>query len=157
MFFWTQFAQKRGHYGPYPRWKKLFLAEITKADHPQLSENFYFIKISYVLTELYLFRYWVMFSVKKVSFPAKTAVLRILSIFLVYLCLGEPWKRARIFSILVFFFFFCCYLNSSLMPVSVSVKIAFLTRLNYCSSSMLEITEINCIWKYGGYILPDIW
>ena len=31
--------------------KKFFLAEITKADH-QLSENFYFIKISYVLTEL---------------------------------------------------------------------------------------------------------
>ena len=27
------------------------LAEITKADH-QLSESFYFIKISYVLTEL---------------------------------------------------------------------------------------------------------
>ena len=31
--------------------KQFFLAEITKADH-QLSENFYFIKISYVLTEL---------------------------------------------------------------------------------------------------------
>ena len=31
--------------------KKFFLAEITKADH-QLSESFYFIKISYVLTEL---------------------------------------------------------------------------------------------------------
>ena len=28
-----------------------FLAEITKADH-QLSESFYFIKISFVLTEL---------------------------------------------------------------------------------------------------------
>ena len=31
--------------------KKLFLAGITKADH-QLSEGFYFIKLSYVLTEL---------------------------------------------------------------------------------------------------------
>ena len=31
--------------------KKFFLVEITKADH-QLSESFYFIKISYVLTEL---------------------------------------------------------------------------------------------------------
>ena len=31
--------------------KIFFLAEITKADH-QLSESFYFIKISYVLTEL---------------------------------------------------------------------------------------------------------
>ena len=31
--------------------KKNFLVEITKADH-QLSERFYFIKISYALTEL---------------------------------------------------------------------------------------------------------
>ena len=31
--------------------KQFFLAEITKSDH-QLSETFYFIKISYVLTEL---------------------------------------------------------------------------------------------------------
>ena len=54
--------------------KKFFLAEITKADH-QLSESFYFIKISYVLTELWTFFYleWCFLS-KKVSFPAKTAV-----------------------------------------------------------------------------------
>ena len=31
--------------------KNFFLVEITKADH-QLPESFYFIKISYVLTEL---------------------------------------------------------------------------------------------------------
>ena len=31
--------------------KQFFLAEIAKADH-QLSETFYFIKISYVLSEL---------------------------------------------------------------------------------------------------------
>ena len=31
--------------------ERLFLAEITKTDH-QLLETFYFIKISYVLTEL---------------------------------------------------------------------------------------------------------
>ena len=54
--FWTQFAKKRGHYGPCLRWKKFFfLAEITKADH-QLSESFYFIKI-YVLTELWIYFY----------------------------------------------------------------------------------------------------
>ena len=50
-FFWTQFAQKRGHYEPRLRWKNFVLAEITKADH-QLSESFYFIKTSYVLAEL---------------------------------------------------------------------------------------------------------
>ena len=135
--------------------KKFFGGETTKADR-QLSENFYFIKISYVLTELYLFRYWVMFSVKKVSFPAKTAALRILSIFLVSLFLVNL-ENVHEFFPFWYFSFFCCYVNSPLMPVSVSVKIAFLTRLNYCSSSMLKITEINCIWKYGGYILPDIW
>ena len=34
-----------------PKMKNNFFAEITKADH-QLSETFYFIKISYVLAEL---------------------------------------------------------------------------------------------------------
>ena len=37
--------------------KNFFLAEITKADH-QLSESFYFFKISYVLTELRIFFYF---------------------------------------------------------------------------------------------------
>ena len=36
--------------------QRFFLEEITKADH-QLSETFYFIKISYVLTELWIFFY----------------------------------------------------------------------------------------------------
>ena len=53
--------------------KNCFLVEITKADH-QLSESFYFIKISYVLTELRIFFYlWVMLSVKKVLFPVLIA------------------------------------------------------------------------------------
>ena len=69
--FWTQFAQKRGHYGPRPRWKKHFLTEITKADH-QFSESFYFITISYVLTELQIFFYleWCFLS-KKCHFQQK--------------------------------------------------------------------------------------
>ena len=52
-FFWggVQFAPKRGHYGPHPKWGNCFFTEITKADH-QLPETFYFMKISYVLTEL---------------------------------------------------------------------------------------------------------
>ena len=54
--FGTQFAQKRGLYGPCPKWKTLFLAKITKANH-QLSETFYFIKISSILIELWIFFY----------------------------------------------------------------------------------------------------
>ena len=50
-FFGLQFIQKIGDYEPRPTRKTIFLVETTKAD-PQLSETFYFIKISYVLTEL---------------------------------------------------------------------------------------------------------
>ena len=46
-----QYPQKRSDYGPHQKWKTIFLVTITKAYH-QLSETFYFIKISYVLTEL---------------------------------------------------------------------------------------------------------
>ena len=60
--------------------KQFFLTEITKADH-QLSETFYLIKIPYVLTNMNLFLSWVMFFVKKVSFPAKRAVIPIFPSF----------------------------------------------------------------------------
>ena len=65
---------KRGHYGLHLKWITIFLAEITKTDN-QLSETFCFIKISYVLAELWIFFYleWCFLS-KKVSFLAKTAV-----------------------------------------------------------------------------------
>ena len=54
VFFGAQFAQKEDHYGPRPQ--LIFLAEITKG-HFQFAENFYFIKISYVLTEVRIFFY----------------------------------------------------------------------------------------------------
>ena len=55
-------------------WKFFFLAEIRKADY-QLSETFYFIKI-YICFDwvMNFFLSWVMFSFKRVSFSAKTAV-----------------------------------------------------------------------------------
>ena len=52
-FFLTQFARKGGHYGQRPRWKNFFWKK-SKIHH-QLSESFYFIEISYVLTELWIF------------------------------------------------------------------------------------------------------
>ena len=51
--FFAPNLHRRVHYGPRPRWTKKFLAKIKKADH-QLSESFYFIKISNVLTELWI-------------------------------------------------------------------------------------------------------
>ena len=63
-FFLDQFAQKRSHYGPRPKWKTISLAEIAKADH-QLSET-YFIKILCFDWVMSLFLSWVMFFVKKV-------------------------------------------------------------------------------------------
>ena len=66
---------RRGHYGPRSRWKKIFLAEIKKADH-QLSESFYFIKISNVLTELWIFFYLeCCFLSKKCHFQQKQLIL----------------------------------------------------------------------------------
>ena len=64
---------EKGSLWTTPKMKKnFFLVEIAKADH-QLSESFYFIKI-YILTELWIFFLSsVMFSVKKVSFPASIA------------------------------------------------------------------------------------
>ena len=49
-FLGVQFAEKAVIMG-HTNNGNFFLEEITKADH-QLSETFYFIKISYVLTEL---------------------------------------------------------------------------------------------------------
>ena len=60
---------RKGSAWATPKMKNFFLTEIIKADH-QLSETFYFIKIS-VLTELGIFFY---FFIKKGSFPAKAAV-----------------------------------------------------------------------------------
>ena len=65
--------QYRGQHRPCPKWKTIFLAEITKADH-QISETFYFIKISSV-AELWIFFYfvWCFFNQKKVISSSKTA------------------------------------------------------------------------------------
>ena len=56
--FWAQLAQKRGQYRPHPKQTKKYFPELTKADH-KLSKTFYFIKIAYVLTELWMFFYFV--------------------------------------------------------------------------------------------------
>ena len=63
---------EKGSLWTTPKMKKnFFLVEITKADH-QFSESFYFIKISYVLTELWIFFFleWCFLS-KKCHFHLK--------------------------------------------------------------------------------------
>ena len=88
-FFWTQFEQKRLLWAT-PKMKNIFLAEIIKADH-QLSGSFYFIKISCLDWVMNLFLFWMMFSVKKVSFPAKTTVLNG-SVKIFYQTLGDEYN-----------------------------------------------------------------
>ena len=64
---------KKGSAWTTSKIKKSFLEEITKADH-QFSKTF-FLKILYVLAELWIFSYFVWcFFVKKGSFSAKTTV-----------------------------------------------------------------------------------
>ena len=55
--FWAQLAHQRVQYGLCPKQKNKFFAKITKADH-RLSKTFYFIKISCVLAELWMFLYF---------------------------------------------------------------------------------------------------
>ena len=49
--FLDPICTEKGSLWAMPKMEKKNLAKITKSDH-QLSESFYFIKISYVLTEL---------------------------------------------------------------------------------------------------------
>ena len=65
----TQFGQKLGQHGPRSRWSPIFFLEITKRDH-KLSRTFNSIKISYVLTELWMI-FWLAW-----YFAAKTSQFR---------------------------------------------------------------------------------
>ena len=74
MFFWTQFAQTRGHYGPRPRWIFFFLDSNNKGRSSAFRTFLFYQNIICFDWVMNLFLSWVMFCVKKVSFPAKTAV-----------------------------------------------------------------------------------
>ena len=50
--------EKRGQCTPHPKQKTFVFSEMTQVDH-KLSKTLYFIKISYVLTELQMFFYFV--------------------------------------------------------------------------------------------------
>ena len=56
--FGPNLCKKRGQYGPHPKQTIFFFSEMTKADH-KLCKTFHFIKISYVLAELWIFFYFV--------------------------------------------------------------------------------------------------
>ena len=69
-FFGSNLQRKKVIMG-HAQDEKSFLAEITEADH-ELLESFYFINMSYVLTEFWIFLYleWC-FSSKKCNFQLK--------------------------------------------------------------------------------------
>ena len=71
--FWTQFAQKRGHYGPRPRWKKIFFGTNNKSRSSAFRKFLFYQNICFDWV-MNLFLSWVIFSVKKVSFPEKKTV-----------------------------------------------------------------------------------
>ena len=56
--FWPNLYKNGVPMGHTQNKKRFFFAEITKPDH-KLSKTFYFIKISYVLAELWIFFYFV--------------------------------------------------------------------------------------------------
>ena len=70
--FGPNWHKKGGQYGPHPKQTKNFFSEMTKADH-LLFKTFYFIKISYLLAELWMFFYFVvMFFWVRVYFLRKS-------------------------------------------------------------------------------------
>ena len=64
---------KKGSVWVTSKTNNFFFVEMTNADH-KLSKTFYFIKISYILIELWMFFYFLVFFCKKGSFPAITVV-----------------------------------------------------------------------------------
>ena len=74
LLFWTQFAQKRGHYGPRARCKNIFCVRSNKNRSSAFRKFLFYQDIRCFDRVISLFLSWVMFSVKRVSFPAKTAV-----------------------------------------------------------------------------------
>ena len=71
------FGQKVGQHGPHPKSSWIFFVEVTQGDH-KLSRTFYFIKISYVLTELT--ELWLIFCLDilcdiLLTLPAKKCVI----------------------------------------------------------------------------------
>ena len=71
------YGQKVGQHGPHPKSSWIFCVEVAKGDH-KLSRTFYFIKISYVLTELWVmtdFLSWYFLCDILLTFPAKKCVI----------------------------------------------------------------------------------
>ena len=69
--FWDPICNTKGSVWATPKIKNIFfLAEMTKADY-QIPETFYFITISYVLAELWIFFYFVCFLSEKGHFQLK--------------------------------------------------------------------------------------
>ena len=129
MFFGPNLHKKMGHYEPRPKWKTIFLAEITKADH-QLSKTFHFIKISYVLSELWIFFYldksWLMLFVKKCHFQLLKLVFLIstqISNLINLLCSMQIkirfayWTDIQFSCCTVSIFFTLCYWCWSKLPM----------------------------------------
>ena len=112
-FFGPNFHKKGVIMGHAQNGKRFFLTEITKADH-QLSESFYFIKMLYVLTELWTFFYleWCFLS-KKCHFQPK-----------------KLWFVVKYPKTSSFFWIFLCR-NSSLTKTTDSCSFLLLTRISW--------------------------
>ena len=75
MFFWIQFAQKRDHFGQRSNWEKKFFHRNNKSRSSAFRKLLFYQNIICFDWVIDLFLSWVMFSIKKVSFPAETAVV----------------------------------------------------------------------------------
>ena len=71
LFFWTQFAEKRGHYGPRPRWKKNFFGRNNKSRSSAFRKFLFYQNIICFDWVMNLFLSSVIFLSKKCHFQLK--------------------------------------------------------------------------------------
>ena len=93
-FFGPKLHRKED-YGPRPRWKKKFFGRNNKSRSSAFRKFLFYQNIRCFDWVISLFLSWVMFSVKRVSFPAKTSVKHkpFINSFQFYLLYYKCWLK----------------------------------------------------------------
>ena len=94
-FFDPNLHRKRGHNGPRARYKNIFCVRNNKSRSSAFRKFLFYQNIRCFDWVISLFLSWVMFSVKRVSFPAKTSVKHkpFINSFQFYLLYYKCWLK----------------------------------------------------------------
>ena len=112
---------KKGHYGPHPKWKIIFFGKNNNSRSSAPRNLFYQNIICFGWVVMNFFLSWVMFFVKKVSFP----VLKQLCITLLHLSIT--------------YFIWCAWVHYTMRQLCVSHKKTRCTKLRGAQHSPPEL------------------